>query len=299
MTLPAVAVYGIAVWLAAGLPQGHWWIQFASFALSTYLMVELNNSNALIRIYSRMVSCTYIVLSAAACFMFDSVSESIAGTFVIAASLTLFRCYQNRAATGLTFYTFLFLSLASLFYVHILVLIPVVWVMMTFYVQSMSGRNLMASIIGAATPYWFAAPYFIYTRDLLTPAAHFAALTDVTFPFDYTTLTTGQTAMFALLMTFAITGIVHYLRTSYNDKIRIRMIYNCFILMTLLAAALLVAMPQHYDMLTRIIIINASPLAAHFIALTRTRITNIAFILMVTAAILTTGYNLWTSSSIF
>lgn len=297
MTLPVVIVYGIAIWLAGGLLKEQWWPQFACFALSTYLMVELNNSNALIRIYSRMVSCTYIVLSSAGCFMFASIDEAVAGTLFIAACLTLFRCYQDRTTTGLTFYTFLFLSLASLFYVQTIILIPVVWVLMIFYVQSMSWRNLLASIIGAVTPYWLIAPYFVYTKDPHTPLAHFAALADITQPFDYTALTTGQTATFALVMTAAITGIIHYMRTSYNDKIRIRMIYNCFILMTLLSAAALVAQPRHYDMLMRIIIINASPLAAHFIALTRTRLTNIAFIIMVAASIIITGYNLWTSSS--
>ena len=50
MALPITTFYGILVWMAAGLFHEGWWIQFALFALSTYLIVELNNSNALIRI---------------------------------------------------------------------------------------------------------------------------------------------------------------------------------------------------------------------------------------------------------
>ena len=63
MALPCTAAYAICIWLLAGLLQGNWWIQFAIFAVCTYLMVELNNANALLRIYSRMVSCTFVVLS--------------------------------------------------------------------------------------------------------------------------------------------------------------------------------------------------------------------------------------------
>ena len=54
---PVMAVYGIVVWLLAGAAGEMWWAQFAMYAVSTLLMVMLNNSNSLIRIYSRMVSC--------------------------------------------------------------------------------------------------------------------------------------------------------------------------------------------------------------------------------------------------
>ena len=65
-TLPAVSAYAVAVWLASGLLIPHIpftaqelaggaWMQLVCFVVSAYLMVELNNSNALIRIYSRTV----------------------------------------------------------------------------------------------------------------------------------------------------------------------------------------------------------------------------------------------------
>ena len=70
-TLSVVVAYAIAIWLVSGmlipqLPlttegirQGAW-IPFVCFMVSAYLMVELNNSNALIRIYSRTVSCSSV-----------------------------------------------------------------------------------------------------------------------------------------------------------------------------------------------------------------------------------------------
>ena len=45
-------------------------------------------------------------------------------------------------------------------------------------------------------------------------------------------------------------------------------------------------------------IISTSPLIAHFITLTRTRITNIAFFVILIAAFALIGFNLWTSSFI-
>ena len=115
LTLPVVATYGMGTWAAAGLFHEQWWIQLACFAISTYLMIELNNSNALIRIYSRMVSCSFIILSSAMCFLFCSISQAIAELCVIASYIMLFRCYQDRQAAGRTFYAFICLGLASMF----------------------------------------------------------------------------------------------------------------------------------------------------------------------------------------
>jgi hypothetical protein len=46
-------------------------------------------------------------------------------------------------------------------------------------------------------------------------------------------------------------------------------------------------------------IIAVSPLIGHFLALTKTKITNIAFIVITIAVLVLTAFNLWTSSSPF
>jgi hypothetical protein len=100
--LPVVVAYAIAVWLASGLLipaipitsaellRGAW-VQFACFLISAYLMVELNNSNALIRIYSRSVSCSFIVLVCAGCFLFSSLGGAIVQLCMVAAFIAAFR----------------------------------------------------------------------------------------------------------------------------------------------------------------------------------------------------------------
>ena len=60
LTLPCMSVYALVCWLCCGLVQEGWWMQLGGFVLTTYLMIELNNSNALIRISClpvRHVSC--------------------------------------------------------------------------------------------------------------------------------------------------------------------------------------------------------------------------------------------------
>lgn len=293
IALPIVSVYAIVIWLLAGLIQENWWIQFAIFAMCTYLMVELNNANALIRIYSRMVSCTFLVLSCMACFMFGSLSGAVLELCIIAAYSTLFHSYQDKKSTGWIYYTFLLLGLSSLVFVHILYYIPVLWLVIAFKIQSLSWRTFFASLLGLLTPYWFAGVYFVYTQDIDTPLAHFAKLNVFESFFDFSQLSVVQIIVYVFMFIMTITGTVHYFRTRYNDKIRIRMLFDCFIIIDLLTFVLLTLQPQHYDMLMRIIIINTSPLLAHFIALTHTRWTNIAFYVISGAAVIITGLSLW------
>ena len=69
-----------------------------------------------------------------------------------------------------------------------------------------------------------------------------------------------------------------------------------FILATLLLLAL---QPAHYDELTRILIICVAPLAAHFMTLTNTRVTNVAVIGALALTLLLTLVNLWRPSLSF
>lgn len=299
LTLPSVSFYAILVWIAGGLTDGQMWIQFACFATSTYLMVELNNSNALIRIYSRMVSCAFLALSCAAGFLFHSMGGAVTELCVIGSYTMLFKSYQDRQSAGWTFYAFLCIGLGSMFQVAVLYYVPVIWLLMALYIRSMSWRTLAASAIGLCAPYWFAGAWLVYDGGTDYMTAHFTQLAQFRQPFDHTALSAHQAVTLLFIIAISITGIVHYYRQSYNDKIRIRMFYYCFIMMDLVSVALVLLQPQHYDLLMRMIIINTSPLIAHFIALTRTRATNAAFYTIAAATLLLTAYNLWMPSTIF
>ena len=89
MTMPAVTFYAMAVWLLCGGLTHHWWWQLLCISITTYLMVELNNINALIRIFSRMVSSTFLALLCSACFIFPALPETVMLTCMTAFILLL------------------------------------------------------------------------------------------------------------------------------------------------------------------------------------------------------------------
>ena len=293
LALPTTIVYAVVVWLLAGLIQGGWWLQFGCFALAAFLMVELNNINALIRIYSRMVSCSFLAMSCMLCFLFPSTSGAIMAPLVIGSMVSLFVGYQDKQAARPSYYAFLLLGLASLTFVHILFFVPLIWLLMAFLLQCFSWRTWVASILGLLTPYWFGCCWWAWQQDFTFLLNHFMALGDLARPLDFSLLTVPQIVSLAVVMLFAVIGIVHYLRKYHDDKIRIRLIYDVFIWTDLTAALFLVLQHQHYDCLMRMMVINTAPLIGHFLALTRTRWTNIAFYAIVAIVLITTGFNLW------
>ena len=289
----------MGIWLLCGFINKQWWIQASCLAVSTYLMVELNNINALIRIYSRMVSCAFLILACSACFLFPSIQGAIVQTFVIGTLLLLFLTYQEQQSVGIIYYAFILWSIATIASPQLLYYVPLLWLFMGTHLQSLSWRNWGASILGLLTPYWICSCWLIWQRDFTPLVLHFSQLITFQAPFQYTILDIGHIAVYALLVLLSIIGTVHFIRQHHYDKIRIRQLYGFFIWMNLTTALFIALQPQHYDVLIRIMFVCTAPLIGHFLALTHTKVTNIAFFLIVIVTLVVTGYNLWMSSSLF
>jgi hypothetical protein len=246
------------------------------------------------------VSCSFIILTTAASFLFTSMQGSILQLCIIAFYLLYFHSYQNKNSMAWIFYAFFCISLGSMVFVQILFFVPAVWILTIINMRAMSMRTFLASIFGLMAPYWFALAYLAIIGDITPIVTHFAALTKFQpLSLDNKLLSEHQIVTLAFVLILAVTGIIHYLRTSYNDKIRVRMLFEIFIVIDLLTIIFMVLQPQHYDILLRLLIINTSPLIAHYVTLTHTWMTNLSFILILVAALLLSAYNLWIPSLIF
>lgn len=277
----------------SGLFSHNLWGQFACFVVSTYLMVELNNSNALIRIYSRMMSCSYILLVCMSPFLFHSTSTMLLSICTIATFIALFITYQDKQSMGWTFYGFTSLGIASVIDVRMLYFAPVLWVAMVFYLRSMTLRTFLTSIFGLLCPYWFLSLYLIYTDDFTPAIEHFSQLARFGRVADITGLPLNMLLSTGLTFILGVTGIVHYVRNRINDKTRTRMLFNTFILVDIASMVFIILQPQLYMPLLTMMIITTSPLIAHFIALTDTRITNWSFMAIVLAVLSLTLINIF------
>lgn len=291
--LPITAIYTVAVWMTGGLAEHDRYMQLAIVAISTYLMVTLNNRNALIRIYSRMVSCSFLALNTMLIFLYTSLQGCITQLCFIMFLLFMFMAYQDKKAPGLAYYAFLCLGIASTQFIQIVFYVPVIWILMASNLMAMSSRMFIASLLGLITPYWFIAVYCAYTQEMDMLTAHITGITEFQKPLMFNGLSTEMTVSLAYIIILAVTGIVHYMRNSYMDKIRTRMIYEFVVSITVSTILFVLLQPQHIYALTGILTTCTSILIAHYIALTRTRLTNISFLIIIIITLVITFINIY------
>ena len=294
-----MVMYALGIWLLAGLPEGMWYAQFAMLLLSTYLMVELNNTNALLHMYSRMVSCTFIALSSMAVFLFPSIEVAVCTLCVIMFCTIIFHTYQDKASPGLTYYAFLCLGIASLVFIQIVFFVPFLWLMMAFSLMAFSSKMLWASLMGIITPYWFTVGIAAYLGKMDWMVPLFASIACFHQVLDYTCLTKTQLITFVFVLMIAMMSIGHYMWKRRLDRIRTRMIYHFFITFDLIIILFIALQPQHFSVLFAMMIVCTSPLIAHFIAHTHSRLSNITFYIVLVITLILTALNLWTYSLIF
>ena len=285
--LPVTAVVAGAVCVGAGLLSRQLWPQFGCLALATYLMVLMNNQHALMRIYSRMVSCSFLALSLAANFLFADTECGVVAVTMAAFYTVLFHAYQDKSATGTMFYAYLCVGIASTVQVQILWLVPIYWILSANKVLAMSTHTLLASLLGLVAPYWFWACYLACTNEISSLGTHFAPLVQWEATAQWGAVPLPVTITTALIAIAGMVGAAHFVHTSFNDKIRTRMIYEFFTIAEMVLAVLIVLQPQLYRLLIPLLIVNTAPLCAHFAALSHTRVSNIVFIVLrvLTAAV--------------
>ena len=258
-------------------------------------MVEINNSNSLIRIYSRMVSCAFLALSTMTIGNFTSWQTTLVMLCLAVFYRITFSCYQDKTAVGRIFHAFLAIGLASCVFAKMLFLLPVLWIIVAVNLQAMTLRNFCASLLGLATPYWFLIAFAVMTDNVDGFVAHFTSLADFGKPFDITVLSLNSIINLAFVAVLNIIGTLHFVLNKLNDKIKTRTLYNIFIIMSLATVVFIAVQPQHADLLTSLLIVNTSPLIAHFTALTRGRWTNLTTIVIMIATLSLTFFNLWTA----
>lgn len=294
-TLPTVAVITFWVWLLGGLFTNRWWPQLACFVATTYLMVELSNSNALLRVRSRMVSSAFLGLSCATCPILDSLQGGIAQLCLVACIIILFHTYQDKHSPGYVFYAFFCLGLCSLAFIQIIWLVPIVWILIATQLQSLGWRSWLASVVGLIAPYWLASIYFIFLSDFTPLFDHFAELSvlpDLSETDELWGVANLQqsvkTLAFAFIAILVLIAIAHAQIRSFEDKVRIRQLYGFFTTLTLVLMVLIIMLPQYYSTLMRMFTVVASPLIAHFFTHTHSKATNILFIVSISLVALLT-----------
>lgn len=290
LTLPIVAAWTTVLWLLPDIGNAERWLALITTALTAYLLVELNNHNALIRIRSRMVSVSFLLLTAACPFLHHDFRCFLPALCYTAALHPLFSAYQSPEATGRVYYAFLLLSLGSLAFPPLLVVAPLCLLSLFIQLRALSLRTFLAALLGIATPYYLGAALGLATGQLdawtVQLATHLIPRTPT-----YAVWLPARAAVIGFLALLTVLAIAHLLRTAYNDKIRTRMLHYVLALQVVALLLCLLLQPQWCDRLLPVCIASSAPLIAHHLTLARGRRANLWFKLGILAFAVLTLFN--------
>lgn len=259
-------------------------------AIAVYMMVELKNRNMLLRVNSYMLSSTLAILLALSAQLHPFQPGSLLMVLIMYAYFPLFASYQ-MPDTSLTLQTYLPISLASLFFPKILLLVPVYW-MLQMYLRAFTFRIFCASVLSLLLPYWFYGGISIITDSLPQFLAHVQAIISVpdflAEPFPPTDwLHLSLPAFFAsplpvlmLAVLMIVIGIIDFQIYRLHDKTRVRSLYDVIAWHAVLVLAFIMQYRRDVATLLPIVLLDTSILYGHFFTLTRTRFSHILNIVL-------------------
>jgi len=298
-TMPVCAVLATILW---------WWPQqsfalsnilgWALCALTTYICMETNGVQHIIRIRTRMMASVWLMLATSLAFMHPWGAPAICAVCLVMSYYLLFRCYQLYDSTVWIYHSFLFLGVGSIFSSAMLFMGILYYLYLIGFLRSLTWRGFWAGILGMATPYWCWAVWCFFTvktdmvmevlsRHLEWQPVSWQALVD---------LPLASQVSIGFVCLLSIVGMIHYLQTKYNDKIHVRMILYIYTLQTFLLILYLLLQPCQYQTTMALLVASASPLIAHYFSLTGSWLSNIFFILSLLLCGATAYFNLWMTS---
>lgn len=282
VTLPFSALLALALWW---LPQGGYSHSYMAslllVGLTAYVLIETNNSNVLFRIRSRMMSSFW--LFAMGCIgLYHPFQPAMVAAFCLSVSYyLLFRNYQQTQNAAGIFHVFVMLSVGAVAYPPLICYAPFfLWYLLVF-MRAISFRGLLAALIGLICPFWFWMGYLLWKEDL-------QPLVDwwVAFPHFFSLPSSSQLFQSSPLhLSWFVIGFLalwssmYYLQHSYDDKIKVRMILYVYVCQSILTLLFVVFQPQHLSPMLPIMLLNCSPLVAHYFTLRNTWVALVVFCL--------------------
>lgn len=288
--LPFALLLLAALWYVPGAAGGELWGGLLATCISGYVIVEWNNRNSLLRVRSRMSSCVFFLLMAVCPFLHLWTTHMVPPACLLLALSLLFETYQRPRAEGYTFHSFLCVGGGAMFFPPMWLSALWLYFSMMVHLRSLTWRTFAAGLLGLLLPLWGYWGWAVWQQRLDVVFAEWCEPMFVVPPV-YPSLQSPEAVSALFVLCLALTAVCHYVRTAYNDKIKVRMFFYTIIFQVLLYAVLLVAQPQWADAALRVLIAAAAPLVAHHLTLGRGLKVNVWFY-VVLAGWLTLGvYN--------
>lgn len=281
---------------------GHWqdlarWGGLAAVGATAVLLAELNDRYALLRERSDLPSVVFLLLAAATPSLWSWTLATVPMLAMLVAYFLLLNTYQQREVSAQTFHVGFLFGLSALVYPPIVCLLPAALLALTANLRALTLRSFFSLLIGALFPAWLAAAWAVWKGSLPELLARVSDAFRFAEP-DYASLTVAEIVVAGACIVLSLFAAVHFFRTSYSDKIRIRQFFNVFILFEVFLAAALALQPQQIDVLLPLLLLNSSHIIARHLISAKGRLANIWFYacLLVLAGAIVYNFFIWNQS---
>lgn len=284
-----IAASGLTLPVCLALATAMWWLPMGSAdsgrlpglalcMLAAYLNMETCSRWHLIRIRTRMMTSVWLILAASLPFMHPAGAPIVAAVCLCAACFMLFSTYQHHRPQASAFHALFMLALGSFWAPVMLPMAVAFFLYMAFFLRSLTQKSFCAGLLGLAVPYLFLGAGIILTKgtslDGLLPAPGDLPLcrlwaNPLQSPPFWLLPDDAELFSAAVIALLALAGIVHYMHSRYDDKIRVRMMLYIYVVQSLLLIAFLLLQPQHYATTMALLVASAVPLIAHCLSLSR------------------------------
>lgn len=295
-TFVAAIAASALCWALTGIDSWDNWTGFGAALVAMASLRHMINGNALMRIRTWMVPSTFILLCGTL-WMLHPFNPIMMGTACYALSqYHLFKAYQNYHAERPVVISFILLGTASLFFPPLLYLSVSYYAALLIQLRAFTLRTLLAGLFGLLVPLELYAGCTLLSdhRELLEH--YVTALTD----FDALSLPQWSLQQFVnggLIALLFIIGCLHYLYTSFNDKIHTRMCFYVIIVQCLILYAALALQPRLFNCLLPFIVLESSPVIGHYLTFSKGRTASVCFMLAVFFVLAVIVFNiLWNTS---
>lgn len=302
ISLPILVVLASVIWMIPDIQSVALWGGLAVVGMMTYIMIAWNTQYQLIRVRSRMISISFLYVFLAFPQLHALGFHLFPAACLLGAYFLLFRTYGVYAPQGYFYHAFFLLGVGSLAFPPLLLLVPFLFFSSERHLRALTGKSAMAALLGLSLPYWLLLPVFLFAREWLAPYLAMWNLSQLTALPDFNHVPLSQWVGSGLFFFISAASLVHFLRTSYDDKIRTRQYYYLLLLQVLPLALIHFALPQHFNTTLPLCLVTQIPFIGHYFALARGRGMNVWFILWVLLFLLlgiANYFDLWTLLSTF
>lgn len=292
LTLPfMVIVTLLSCFLQHAYDSLYLWITLVETGILVYVLMEWNSQCQMLRVRSRMISATVLAFVAAFPALQVSTWCWLPALFLLLSYFVAFKSYGQLNPQGWVFYSFLFVSAGSLMFPPMLLAVPFMFFAFGHQLRILSVKSVTASVLGLLFPYWTYGLFCLVGgwNEVFWRESWVRALA-LCLP-DYSNVLPWQWILFVMLLVLSTIGIVHFVRTSYNDKIRTRQFFYTLLSLHFPLLFNVVWFPDCAGLTLPLLLVNSAPFIAHFFVLARGRSMNFWFLFVLFVLVAVACFN--------